>query len=214
MSKKNCGGSRSFGGSVTRIFITIIACVLLSGCAGRQATWSMVGGKQILDVDHIEVEWPSAWMQFLPAESDEKAKKEGTMLLITRDGIALQMITLRKNALDQGFPHTEKKASQDMRVQELADVMLDDLRANPGIMDLQLIENSPAQLGGVPGFKLVFGYRNKGGLLKQAVIYGCVKRGYVYSLAYNASRRHYFALDLATFESVKDSFTWSAGSDS
>jgi hypothetical protein len=37
----------------------------------------------------------------------------------------------------------------------------------------------------VPGFKLVFRYRNKSGLLKQAVIYGCVNRGHLYSLAYN-----------------------------
>jgi hypothetical protein len=194
-----------------RLFLTIIVCVLLSGCVGHQAIWSMVGGKQVLDTDHIEVEWPAAWMQFLPAESDEKAKKEGTILLITRDGIALQTIGLKKNALDKGFPHTQKKASQDMRVQELADMMLDDVRADPSIMDVQLLENSPAQLGGVPGFKLVIGYRNKEGLLKQGMIYGCVNRGNIYSLTYNATRRHYFALDLPTFESVKSSFTWKEG---
>src|SRR3982751_5841591 len=99
-----------------------------------------------------------------------------------------------------------------MRVQELADMMLDDIRADLTIMAVQLMENSPAQLGGMPGFKLVFGYRNKGGLLKQAVIYGCVQRGHLYSLVYNASRRHYFGLDLPTFESVKNSFIWKDGS--
>lgn len=56
-------------------------------------------------------------MKFVPAESDKQAKKDGVILFVTRDGIGLQVITLKKNALDQGFAHTQKRASHDMRIQ-------------------------------------------------------------------------------------------------
>ena len=48
----------------------------------------------------------------------------------------------------------------------------------------------------------------KAGLPKQLAYYGCLADGHMYGLVYDAPRRHYFELDLSTFESVHKSFKW------
>jgi hypothetical protein len=190
------------------ILAAVLSISMLAACVGRQATWSMVGGKQVIENETIEIEWPPGWMKFTPAESDENAKKEGLLLSVTRDGIGLQAMILKKRPLDQGFSNTKKKATPEMLPQELAELVLDDMRANPEFVDLQVVENSPNTLDGIPGYKVIIRYRNKTGLPKQAVHYGCIEKGLLYSLTYAAPQRHYYALDLPTFEAVKNSFKW------
>jgi hypothetical protein len=168
----------------------------------------MVGGKHLIENEAIEVEWPQAWMKFTPADSDENAKKEGWLLTVTRDGVGLQAMILKKRPIEQGFNNTKKKAAPGVLPQELAELVLDDMRANPNFVDLQVVENSPSTLDGVPGYKVIIRYRNKAGLPRQAVYYGCVEKGLLYTLIYDAPQRHYYALDLATFEAVKNSFKW------
>ena len=190
------------------LLIAVLSTCMLTACVGRQAKWSMVGGTQVVENEPIEVEWPQAWMKLTPAEADESAKKEGLILILTRDGIELQAITLKRRALEQGFIYTGKKANSGMLPQELAEIVVDDLRANPNFIDLQVVGNSPTTLDGVPGYKLVVQFRNKAGLPKEAVYYGCLVKGSLYILIYEAPQRHYFPLDLPTFEAVKSSFKW------
>jgi hypothetical protein len=194
------------------LVVVALSMSMLTACAGRQASWSPVGGAQVIENEGIEVEWPQDWMKFTPAEADENAKKEGWLLTITRDGMGLQSIILKKRSIDHGFSHTQKKATPGMLPQELAELVLDDIRANPNLIDPQLVETSPSTFDGVPGYKVVVRYRNKAGLSKQAVQYGCIEKGLLYTLTYDAPQRHYYALDLPTFEAVKNSFKWKAQS--
>lgn len=194
-----------------RLLLTAVLSIsMLAACAGRPATWSMVGGMQLIENEPIEVEWPQSWMKFTPAESDENAKKEGWILTVTRDGVGLQAITLKKRPIDQGFTHTHKKAVLGMPPQELVELVLDDMQANPNFMDVHLVENSPSTFDGVPGYKVVVRYHNKAGLPRQTVNYGCIEKGFLYTLIYDAPQRHYYTLDLPTFEAVKSSFKWKA----
>ena len=179
-----------------------------TACAGQHATWSMANSKPFVDNDQIAVEWPSAWMMFMPAESDEVAKQNGFLLLVTRDGVGLQAMSLRKLPIAQGFAHTKKKVVPGMLPQDVAEVVLDDIRSNPTYTNPQLIETSPATLGDVPGFKLEVKYRNKIGLPKETTYYGCVKNDFLYMLIYEAPQRYYYPGDLPAFEAVKNSFAW------
>src|SRR5262249_3055780 len=122
----------------------------------------------------------------------------------------LQAITLKRRAMEQGFIYTTKKANSGMLPQELADLVVDDLRANPNFIDVQVVGNSPATLDGVPGYKLAVQFRNQAGLRNQAVYYGCLTKGSLYLLMYEAPQRYYFPLDLPTFEAVKSSLKWRA----
>ena len=180
----------------------------LGACAGHQASWSMAESKQSVDNDQIGVEWPKSWMIFTPAEADEKAKEEGLLVMVTRDGTDLQAMILKKRPTAQGFANTKKRASPGIPPQDLAEIVLDDIRSNPLFIDPQLIETSPSTLGGVPGFKLSIRYRNKAGLPKQAVYYGCLKNDFLYMLIFAAPQRFYYPSNLPTFEVVKNSFRW------
>ena len=189
-------------------WLLVVFCIMTGGCAGNPASWSSVSGRQVEDHDRIELDWPAGWMKYIPADKDEKAKKEGLVLFVTRDGNGLQRIMLKRTALEQGFAYTQKKASAAMLPQELADIIMDDIRANANIIDPQLLENRPSELGGIPGFRLLLTYKTKAGLPKQLAYYGCLADGHMYGLVYDAPRRHYFELDLSTFESVHKSFKW------
>jgi len=190
------------------LLMIIVISSTLAACAGHRATWSMANSKQFVDKDQIAVEWPSSWMMFTPAEADEKAKQDGFLLLVTRDGVGLQAMIIKKRAVDQGFTHTKKKFAPGMPLQDLAEIVLDDIRSNPSFIDTQLIETSPSTLGDMSAFKLVIRYRNKAGLLKQSMYYGCVKNDFLYMLIYEAPQRYYYPNDLPAFEAVKNSFSW------
>ena len=42
------------------LLIAVLSTCMLTACIGRQAKWSMVGGKEIIENEPIEVEWPQA----------------------------------------------------------------------------------------------------------------------------------------------------------
>jgi hypothetical protein len=182
--------------------------LFISACVGRQAQWTPAGSQTALSSDQLEVDWPQGWMILRPAEKDEAAAKEGLLLIGTRDGISLQAVSLSKRALEAEFKHTQKKLAAGMLPQEAAEIILDDFRANPEIVDLKIVGNGPATIAGSPGFKLSLIYRSKSGLLRQTVRYGCLDKGILVSLSYNAPKQYYFSHDLATFEQMINSLRW------
>ncbi len=64
--------------------------------------------------------------------------------------------------IDTELLHTKKKFEKGMLPQEAAEVVIDNLRSNPNILNQNVVENKPVQIGGHPGFKIVYTYQNKG----------------------------------------------------
>ncbi len=188
--------------------LPLILMLSLCACMGRQAQWAPAGSQAVLSDDQLDMEWPQGWMTLRPAEKDAVAVKQGLLLMGTRDGFGLQNMRLHKRALDGEFTHTQKKLSAEMLPQEVAEVILDDLRANPEVVDLNVVDHRPSTVAGVPGFRLTVTYRGKSGLLRQSALYGCTHKGMLVLLSFDAPKRHYFAYDLATFETMKDSLHW------
>ncbi len=127
-------------------------------------------------------------------------------LLITRDGLFLQYITIVERDVDSAFRYTKKKLRPGMMPQEAAEVVLDDLGLNTNVTNLEVKENRPAKVSGAPGFKAVFTYRDTDGLRYKTAYYGVLKGERFYGIRYTAPARHYFDTDLRTFESVVASF--------
>jgi hypothetical protein len=126
--------------------------------------------------------------------------------MITRDGLALQQIEVSRRSVDTELSFTKKKLSKDMLPQEISEVIKDNIRSNPNIMNQQFISDTPAQVGGHPGLKLIYTYQTKGGLTKKGMIYCILLDNWCYELQYEAPERHYFAKDLPAFNRVKESF--------
>lgn len=188
--------------------VSVLLMLSLGGCFGRPAQLLPVGSHTVLTTDQLEADWPQGWMILRPAEKDEEANKQGVLFVATRDGFNLQSMRLAQRQIEGEFKYTQKKLSAGMLPQEAAAMLLDDIRSNSSIVDLKIIENGPAALAGSQGFKIHYTYRSKSGLLRQSLVYGCLGRGMLTTLTFDAPQRHYFALDLTIFEQVKESLRW------
>jgi hypothetical protein len=153
------------------------------------------GGPCTLEARHFAVELPDGWMR---APTDE--------LLATRDGLPLQWIYSQTSRYGDPLKASKKAITKGMLPVEAAEVVRDELKAGGAPIGLEVVENSPATLDAKPGFKLVFRYKTTEGLRMKGVVYGALGEDALYSIGYTAPERHYFDLDLQSFESVRASF--------
>ncbi len=168
------------------LFIFVIGC----------APWTQVGGLYKNESYNFSVELPQGWMKW----------NQGEHLFITRDGISLQYIQIGRVKIEEPLKHTKKKFSKGMLPQEAAEVYLDDIASNSNMINLEVIENLPATISGIPGFKAVYTYKNKDGLKLKNIHYGFIMENWVYGINYNAAQRYYFDKDTNQFEKVFESF--------
>jgi hypothetical protein len=172
----------------------LLLTFMLCGCV---ATWVAVGGNYKSGSENYTVELPEGWRQYTPAKGK---------LLITKDGFTLQRIQIVRAKIDTKLTHTKKKFEKGMLPQEAAEVVIDNLRSNPNILNQNVVENKPVQIGGHSGFKIVYTYQNKDGLNKKGVFCGLLTSDWWYEMVYEAPERHYFAKDLPAFEKVIETF--------
>jgi len=169
-----------------------IALIFLAGCA----PWIQVGGLYKNESHNFSVELPQGWMK-LNAEE---------YLLITRDGVLLQNIQIVRHKIEDPLKHTKKKFSKGMLPQETAEVILDNIASNQNILNLEVIENTPTTINGMPGFKAIYTHKNKDGLKLKSIYYGFIVGDWFYGLNYNAAQQYYFDKDIQIFEKVVESF--------
>jgi beta-barrel assembly-enhancing protease len=169
-----------------------LATMFLSSCA----TWTIVGGKYEATGDGYEVELPTGWRRFMPY-------REG--LSITRDGMELQSVRIVRLPFDKDPPNTKRKIAMGMLPQEVAEVVIDDLRSNRNIGNVEVVENAPVLVAGHSGFRVVYTYQTGANLRKKAVYYGVLIGQWYYFLSYQAPTRYFFERDLSVFEKIRSS---------
>ncbi len=177
---------------VRRFLFVLLPLFFVSACA----PWVQVGGLYTSDSHEFTVELPEGWMKLRQSEQ----------LLITRDGILLQTITVENLGVAHEFKNTKKKLSKGMLPQEVSEVILDNISADPQLTSFEIIESAPARIGEQQGFKAVFWYGTKGGLKYKSVYFGALDGDRFFGLRYTAARRHYFDKDADTFDKVVKSF--------
>ncbi|MCL5062963.1 MAG: PsbP-related protein [Nitrospiraceae bacterium] len=169
-----------------------IFLLLIMGCA----PWLQVGGLYTSEDYNFSVELPQGWMRF---NTDE-------YLLITRDGVLLQNILIERLPINKELKYTKKKFKKGMLPQEVAEVVLDNISSDQTNLNFELIENSPAKIGGFSGFKVVFTFKTKDGVRLKSIYYGFIADEWFYGIRYTAAIRYYFDKDIKTFERVFESF--------
>jgi len=175
-----------------RLPALLFLSLILTGCP----PWQTVQGTYTSS-EYFEVKVPDGWRRYTHASEE---------LLITYDGVSLQRVSIDRRAIDKDLAHTKKKLAKGMLPQEISEVIVDNIQSNTGISNQQILENTPATIGGVPGFKLIYTYQTNTGLKKQGAYYGFITGDWYYALIYEAPARYYFAKDLPTFEQLKGSF--------
>lgn len=172
--------------------LVFILLIFIFGCA----PWMRVGGAYTSPYDQYSVDLPEKWMRLNTKE----------YLLITRDGVMLQHILIERIHVNDSLKHTKKQFRRGMLPHEAAEVILDNKSSNPDILNLKVIRNIPANVGGLRGFKAVYTHKNKDGLKFRTVFYGVMADEEFFGVAYTAALRHYFKQDLRTFEKLIASF--------
>jgi hypothetical protein len=180
--------------------VWITCLLLLSGCK----TWVPVGGEFTSSAHNYTVELPQGWKRLNVIY--HQTIKDKNAVIITRKGPALAYISISRVSTDEALPHAKRRFSKGMLPEEAADLIIQDMRSNPQLMNQRIVENMPARLSGRNGFKIVYTYRTQGGLKKKGIICGLLMDPWCYQLKYEAAQRHYFARNLATFARVKGSF--------
>ena len=176
---------------------SLLTCLIVALFFGGCAPWMNVGGTYENTQQNFKAEFPKGWRKFNLSKDD---------VLITKDGLSLQFIRISRNPIEQELEYTKKKLTKEMLPQEVAEIVIQNFRSNPNIINQQLLLNNPATIGGYPGFNIAVTFQTKEGLTKKAIIYGFLSGSSYYEILYEAPERYYFAKDESEIERVKDTF--------
>ena len=127
-------------------------------------------------------------------------------LIFTKDGAFSQYILIQERPIHKAFRHTKRRFTRDMLPQETAEVIVDEISSDRSVLHFRILENGPATVGGIDGFRLVFTYKSKDGRPFKTVYYGCLQGAWFYSIRYNADERHFCTGDIDTLERILGSF--------
>lgn len=171
--------------------LAFVTLTVIPGCGPWRTTGGMYSG------DKFEVELPEGWVR--------AAKSDG--LLMTRDGFPLQTIYIGRERVDRyKLQYTKKKLAKGMLLQELAEVLIDNMKSNPAMTNLEVKENVPARISNVPMAKIVVQFRNKDRLQIKYISYRFINDNYLYTISYTAPGRYYFDRDVKAFEKIVAGF--------
>ncbi len=179
-----------------RVLAAVVLCALFSGCT----TWQPMGSEAFVEKSQkYSFTAPVGWYM-------TPFRVAGGARVFTRDGTMLQTIVSGRSTHKRAFPAIEKESSPDMLPQDLAETYIANLKASFQNDTVDVLDNVPAVLGGYPGVRLVFEYRNEAGLRYRTVHYVVSAPGGLYVLRYEAPTLHYFERHIAEFEGAVSTF--------
>lgn len=168
--------------------------LLLASCA--VIPWQEVEGEYRSKEDEYVVVLPQGWM---------RANRQD-FTLVTRDGALLQNILIIRHKIGEPLPLSKKALSEQMTIQEVADVLFESFQADQNVLDCELLEKRPSDLGGIAGLRIDFTFKNRDELPMRSVAYGCISESWLYVMRYTAASRYYFERDLPVFEKAVATF--------
>jgi hypothetical protein len=174
----------------------VVIAVVLAGCSTAKPRWVAAEGAYAADGAGFDLQGPPGWMRRNTDAGHET-------FVATRDGSSLQRIVAGSTDAGKalGFGASKRTFEPEMSAVELAELVVDDLRSMPGTTDVQVLENAPAQVSGRGGFHVLAAFRDDG-LRHRVTLYGLREGRRLFWIFYLAPERHYFPLDLPTFEKV------------
>jgi hypothetical protein len=104
------------------------------------------------------------------------------------------------------FRHTKKKMQKGMLPEEAAQIIIDEIASDENILNFNVLANSPAQIQGHGGFRILFAYNDKEGSRYKTLYFGFIKEDTFFNLRYTAAEQNYFDQDVGTFKEMLNSF--------
>ena len=175
--------------------LTLVLLILLIGCA---TTWVKVddAGKRY-QAEHYSATLPTGWLLLESKDS----------LVLSKDGILLQYISIQYRPHEKAFEKLEKDSSSTMLPSELAELTIAEIKAtqDDGLPSMEILHNAPVNLAGHTGFDIHLRYKTDDGLRIDTLLRGVVDENGFYLVRYSAPTLHYFERDRQTYNSLTES---------
>lgn len=127
-------------------------------------------------------------------------------LYLTKEDPFLQNMIVQNRPIGMPFRVTKKKINKNMLPEEAAQVIIDEIASDGNILNFNVLANSPAEIQGHDGFKILFTYNDKEGSKFRTLYFGFIKEDTFFNLRYTAAEDNYFQQDVATFYQMLNSF--------
>jgi hypothetical protein len=127
-------------------------------------------------------------------------------LYITKDGGYLQYIMVQNRYIGKSFRYTKKKMRREMLPEEAAQIIIDEYTSDQSIGNLKVLLNSPAEINGHDGFKILLTYNGPKGNEFHTLFYGFIKADTFFNLRFTAGSQQYYHQDIQTFKRMLNSF--------
>ena len=172
--------------------LAVVAHVAGTGCA----TWN---ASKAEPYTHI-------WLQLemvVPVEWMAATFSEG--LFLTRHGIELDSMHVRRWPLSAEVKGTGRNLEGDLLPHEIAEISLDSRRLDDGVGGLEVLGNVPATVDGRDCYEIDYRFRGETGLRIRTVEVGCAVETWIYRFEYRAAEQHYFEAGRADFTALVES---------
>ncbi len=93
-----------------------------------------------------------------------------------------------------------------MLPEEAAQIIVDELISDQNLVKLKLLDNTPAEIKGHDGFKILYTYSDSKGQTFKTLYYGFIKADTFFNLRFTAVDRLYFQRDIGAFKRMLNSF--------
>jgi hypothetical protein len=178
-----------------RLGLVLVLAGLTMGCTTPGGKWSAVdSARPTAKVGSFSIAMPVGWMRL--------GEEDANRILLSRDGVNLQIIEIVCAKGDNAFPRLKRSIPSSVLVSELAELQLAEMRASPGMDNLEVVKNEPATIADKSSYMLHVRYKNARGLRYERIVYGFVEADSYYTLTYQAPTLHYFARDRGQFDDL------------
>jgi hypothetical protein len=133
-------------------------------------------------------------------------------LVASRDGYFLQLVVVTARSNLDAFPAIKKAAHPAALPSETAELQIANTKASVD-EQMEVLENEPAEVAGLTGYRLLMRHFDDRGLELRRVIYGVVDDKYIYRLTFESPALFFFERDLPAFEAMVKSFQRTADFD-
>ncbi|MEJ2102573.1 MAG: hypothetical protein P8X68_21770 [Desulfobacterales bacterium] len=169
--------------------------IFLLGAAGFMACAHTGGFSQPASYS-FTVDIPEGWRKI----------DNNRYLFLTKESPFLQYVLVQNRPIDKRFRHTKKIMQKNMLPEEAAQIIIDEIASDENILNFNVLANSPAEIQGYDGFRILFAYDDKEGSRYKTLYYGFIKEDTFFNLRYTAAEQDYFEQDVGTFKEMLNSF--------
>ena len=181
-----------------RLVVAAAACILV-GCAGA---WQSGGGPAPSADIGVEVDVPAGWYRIADAPLGA--------IIMTKNGISIETITVSRSGLDQKLPNSSKRFQDGMSPSAAADVDISNHEFAPGLDGFEVLDRGEATVDGHACYQYSYKYLESFGQPRKVKDYGCIVAAYIYRFHYTAPAQKWFDEFLSTFDAAVASARFSS----